>query len=133
MVKITKEQCESARIKIEELLLLGDEHTPAEEKNTVALVAVSELVIAYEEEHNPIEKPTGKEAIKMNGVTELTENQYKTALAIIEELHPLINDDTPLDNKNIVEFIAVSELVIAYEEKHFPIGKPTIDGVAKDF
>lgn len=122
MNKITEKQYKAAFVRVEELLPLSDDDTPLDDKNVVSLIAVSELVIAYEEEHYPMEEPTGKKGIKMDGVTELTEKQYKTALIIIEELHPLINDDTPLDNKNVVEFIAISELVIAYEEKHFPIG-----------
>lgn len=56
----------------------------------------------------------------------ITKEQYEFALKRIEELHPLIDDNTPTNDANAIEFSMVAEIVIAYEEEHFPIDKPTV-------
>ncbi len=56
----------------------------------------------------------------------ITKNQYEFALKRIEELLPLVNDDTPANSKNAVELSVMSEVVIQYETKHYPIEKPTV-------
>ena len=58
MTKITKEQYEFALARVEELLPLVDDSTPANDKSMVELSVMSDIVIAYEKEHFPIEKPT---------------------------------------------------------------------------
>lgn len=57
---------------------------------------------------------------------EITEQQYEYALNRIEELLPLVTDDTPANDKNAVELTIVSDVVEAYEKTHYPIAKPTI-------
>ena len=57
---------------------------------------------------------------------EITKQQYEYALNRIEELLPLVTDETPADDKNAVELTIVSDVVEAYENIHYPIGKPTI-------
>lgn len=59
-------------------------------------------------------------------MTKITKEQYEFALARIEELLPLIDDNTPANDKNAVELSIMSEVVIAYEEGHYPIGKVTM-------
>ena len=50
----------------------------------------------------------------MDNMSNITKEQYEFALERIEELLPLVGDDTPAnDNK-------------AYEKEHFPIDKPTV-------
>ena len=66
MSKITKEQYEFAQSRIEELLPLVDDNTPANDKNAVELTMMSDIVIAYEKEHFPIEKPTVAELIELS-------------------------------------------------------------------
>lgn len=44
----------------------------------------------------------------------------------IEDLHPLIDDNTSPNDEKAIEFSMVGEIVIAYEEEHYPIGKPTV-------
>lgn len=66
MNKVTKEQYEFALERIEELLPLVDDNTPANEKNAVELTVMSDIVIAYEKEHFPIEKPTVAELIVLS-------------------------------------------------------------------
>lgn len=57
---------------------------------------------------------------------EITKQQYEYALNRVEELLPLVGEDTPAYDKNAVELTIVSDVVENYEKEHFPIGKPTI-------
>ena len=66
MSKITKEQYDFAVERVEELLPLVDDNTPANDKNAVELSMMSDIVIAYEKEHYPIEKPTVAELIELS-------------------------------------------------------------------
>ena len=66
MSKITKEQYDFAVERVEELLPLVDDNTPANDKNAVELSMMSDIVIAYEKEHYPIEKPTVAELIALS-------------------------------------------------------------------
>lgn len=66
MSKITKEQYDFAVERVEELLPLVDDSTPANDKNAVELSMMSDIVIAYEKEHYPIEKPTVAELIELS-------------------------------------------------------------------
>lgn len=43
---------------------------------------------------------------------EISQQQYESALARIEELLPLVSDDTPSDNPDAVELINVSSTKI---------------------
>ena len=43
---------------------------------------------------------------------EITKEQYEYALNSIEELLPLVTDDTPADDKNAVELTLVSDVVV---------------------
>ena len=66
MNKVTKEQYEFALARVEELLPLVDDNTPSNDKNAVELTVMSDIVIAYEKEHYPIEKPTVAELIELS-------------------------------------------------------------------
>lgn len=57
---------------------------------------------------------------------EITKNQYEYALNRIEELLPLITDETPLSDSASIELEIVSDIVETYEKIHYPIEKPTI-------
>ena len=57
---------------------------------------------------------------------EITKEQYEYALNRIEELLPLVTDETPAHDKNAVELTLVSDVVETYEKTHYPISKPTI-------
>ena len=56
----------------------------------------------------------------------ITKEQYEFALARIEELLPLVDDNTPSNDLKAVELTMMSDIVIDYEKEHFPIGKPTV-------
>ena len=56
---------------------------------------------------------------------DMTEKQYEAALQRIEELLPLVSDETPDTDKNLIELLEVSTIVKEYENIHYPIDKPT--------
>ena len=53
------------------------------------------------------------------------EIQYQSAMTRIEELLRIVNSDTPVEDKDSVELVLLSELVADYEDVHYPIEKPT--------
>ena len=57
MRKITEEQYKFAQSRVEALLPLVDDNTPLSDPIAVELVMMSDIVIDYEQEHSPIEKP----------------------------------------------------------------------------
>lgn len=59
-------------------------------------------------------------------MAKITKEQYEFALARIEELLPLVNDNTPSNDHNAVELTMMSNVVIDYEKENYPIGKPTV-------
>lgn len=59
-------------------------------------------------------------------MAKITKEQYEFALARIEELLPLVDDNTPANDRHAVELTMMSDVVIEYENEHFPIGKPTV-------
>jgi HTH-type transcriptional regulator/antitoxin HigA len=59
-------------------------------------------------------------------MTKVSKEQYEFALAKVEELLPLVGDDTPSNDKNAIELTLMSEIVISYEKEHFPIEKPNV-------
>ncbi|BAR52258.1 DNA-binding helix-turn-helix protein [Tannerella forsythia KS16] len=74
MGKITKQQYEVALAKVEELLSLVDDSVPVTDSNAVLLTIFSDIIISYEQEHYPIDKPTVSEliefAIQEKGMTQ---------------------------------------------------------------
>jgi HTH-type transcriptional regulator/antitoxin HigA len=56
----------------------------------------------------------------------ITEMQYREAEAKVEELLPLVNDDTPISDINFIELKKYSDIVEAYELEHYSIGTPTL-------
>ena len=59
-------------------------------------------------------------------MSKITKEQYEFALARIEELLSLDDDNTPANDRNAIELTMMSDVVIDYEKEHFPIGKPTV-------
>jgi len=62
----------------------------------------------------------------MKVMDKYTQYQYEFALARIEELLPMVDDNTPANDKNAIELSVMSDIVIAYEKEYYPIGKPTV-------
>ena len=62
-----------------------------------------------------------------------TKQQYEFALARIEELLPIVDDNTPANDANAVELSVMSDVVIGYEKEHYPIGKPAVSELIELF
>ena len=60
-----------------------------------------------------------------------SEAAYRAAMNRIEELLPLVNDNTPVDDSNYLELDMLSDMVEEYEDIHYPIGKPTLIDIIK--
>ena len=61
----------------------------------------------------------------------ITDAVYDTALLRIEELLPFVTDETPIHDRKAIELKIMSDIVIEYEENHFPIGNPSLADVVK--
>lgn len=55
----------------------------------------------------------------MDYMSNITKEQYEFALERIEELLPLVGDDTPASDNKAIELTMMSDIVIAYEKEHF--------------
>lgn len=53
------------------------------------------------------------------------EEQYNWAVARVEQLLPLVTDDTPRNDPNSIELELPSNLVADYSDEHFSIGRPS--------
>lgn len=51
----------------------------------------------------------------------ITKEEYEAALKQIDELLPLVTDDTPDSDPNLIELLKVSNIVEEYEDVHYPI------------
>ena len=60
-----------------------------------------------------------------------TKAQYDWAVKRVEELLPLVTDETPLEDPNSMELKILSNLVADYSEEHFALGKPSLVDVLK--
>lgn len=60
-----------------------------------------------------------------------TIEQYEWAVKRVEELIPLVNDDTPVNSPESIELQLLSNLVADYSEEHFDIGEPSLKDVLK--
>ena len=52
--------------------------------------------------------------------------RYEYALTRVEELLPLVGENTPASDPLAMELAIMSDYIIAYEKEHYPIGKPTV-------
>lgn len=60
-----------------------------------------------------------------------TEDQYNWAMQRIEELLPLVDDDTPITDQNSIELGLLSNLAADYEDEHYPIESPSLIDIIK--
>lgn len=60
-----------------------------------------------------------------------TKKQYDWAVKRVEELLPLVSDNTPADDPNSIELELLSNLVADYSDAHFALGEPTLSDVIK--
>ena len=63
----------------------------------------------------------------MNDMAEIKNTtQYEAIIERIEELLKVVDNDTPMTNRFLIELDLISEMVADYEEKHYPIEPPTL-------
>lgn len=61
----------------------------------------------------------------------MNETAYKATMERIEELLPLVDENTPADDKNLVELDLLSELAEEYEEEHYPVASPSLPDIIR--
>ncbi|MDR1779975.1 MAG: helix-turn-helix domain-containing protein [Tannerella sp.] len=82
MKKITTEaEYEAIMHRVDELVEIVDDNTPATDPNYVELDLLTDMVVAYEKEHFPVSKPDLVETIKLR-MYEMDLNQTKLAALI---------------------------------------------------
>ena len=59
------------------------------------------------------------------------EMQYRAVMERIEELLQVVNDSSPVDDRNNVELVLLSNLAADYEDIHYPIKKPSLIDILK--
>lgn len=59
------------------------------------------------------------------------QEQYNWAINRVEELLPLVTDETPKNDPNSIELELLSNLVADYSEEHFALEAPTLLDVIK--
>jgi len=52
--------------------------------------------------------------------------QYEAIIVRIEELLKVVDNDTPMTDRFLIELDLISEMLADYEEKHHPIEPPTL-------
>ena len=57
--------------------------------------------------------------------------EYEAIMARVDELVEIVDDNTPPTDKNYIELDFLTDLVVAYEKEHYPIGKPVLTDVLK--
>ena len=57
--------------------------------------------------------------------------QYEWAVKRVEELLPLVDDNTPRNDPNSIELELLSNLVADYSEEHYALGEPALVDVLK--
>jgi len=59
----------------------------------------------------------------------ISEVDYKKASTRIEELLKVVNNNTPQDDPNLKELVALSDIIENYETEYYPIGTPSLKDV----
>lgn len=101
MAKIENErQYEAMMARIDELLEVVDDNTPAEDRNCIELDLLSGLVAEYEKVHYPVKKPTLVDILKLrmyemglsqNGLASLLDmNQSKISEILSGKVEPTL-------------------------------------------
>lgn len=61
----------------------------------------------------------------------MTKKQYEVSCERIEELLKVVGNETSQNDKYFIELDFLSDLVADYEEKHFPVEKPSLKETLK--
>lgn len=54
------------------------------------------------------------------------EIEYNAIMTRIDELVEIVGEDTPKTDKNYIELDILTDLVVAYEEEHYPVSEPSL-------
>lgn len=60
-----------------------------------------------------------------------TKIEYDATMQRIEELCPLVQDDTPKNDRYLIELDLLTSLIEEYEEEYYPIAPPSLIEVIK--
>ncbi|MBQ7238549.1 MAG: helix-turn-helix transcriptional regulator [Bacteroidales bacterium] len=63
---------------------------------------------------------------------EITRQKYEYAQKRIDELLPLVTENTPMDDPKMVELMIVTDIVEAYEDVHCHIVTPSLGEIILD-
>ena len=61
----------------------------------------------------------------------VTQIEYEAIMTRVNELMEIVDDLTPATDKNLIELDFLTDLVVAYEKEHYPIGKLLLSDVMK--
>ena len=59
------------------------------------------------------------------------ENAYKAIMARIEELIPMVDDEKPNTDSNLIELDLLTALASEYEDEHYPIKSPSLTDILR--
>lgn len=59
------------------------------------------------------------------------EMEYNAIMARVDELVEIVGEDTPKIDRNYIELDILTDLIVAYEEEHFPVSEPSLVEVIK--
>jgi len=57
--------------------------------------------------------------------------EYEAIMTRVNELVEIVDDLTPVTDKNLIELDFLTDLIVAYEKEHYPIGKLSLRDVMK--
>jgi HTH-type transcriptional regulator/antitoxin HigA len=60
-----------------------------------------------------------------------TELEYRATMDRIEELLSIVGENTPVNDKNMIELVLLSDLVEEYDTEHYPISLPALPEMIK--
>lgn len=61
----------------------------------------------------------------------VTNAEYEAIMSRLNELVEIVDDNTASTDRNLIELDFLTDLVVAYEKEHYPIGKVTLSDVMK--
>ena len=53
----------------------------------------------------------------------VTNTEYEAIMSRVNELVEIVDDLTPVTDKNMIELDFLTDLVVAYEKEHYPINQ----------
>ena len=112
-----KIQYKGAMERIEELLKVVDDDTPTNDKNSIELVLLSNLVADYEDIHYPVKKPSLVEVLKLRMFEMgITQNKLATILGMnpskVSEILSGKSEPTLKQARKISEELNISPSVV---------------------